>query len=623
MLAFILAAGFATRLRPYSERLPKALMEIEPGVSLIEYIIDSIKRSGVKEIYVLTREELYDILKERVKNQAHVTMVNIQPGDGNLWTISEGIKALKGEIWEDILLIMSDHIFEVSMIKRVLDYHYKVSHGRSVLMCLDRAPRGRYIIEGLKIEIEGRKVSLAGKSLLPTAGVDTGIFIIPRKFIKHILDIAEEKGRSASLADFVNALASKESVEVVDVTGYLWHDIDTAEDLTEARLLYWDILKRNLVKETDGPVAKTINRKISTRISTFLYRNRIFIDPNILSIILTIAGLATAILIFLKHAILGGVLAEFVSIMDGVDGELARLYKRESELGAFLDSLLDRIVDISLIIATTSLLFNFMNFVHLLLLLSIAISGALMVSYTNSLLRKAPYLPKLRNSFPWATRDVRLLTLAIGLVISMPEAIMLALIYIAISSWAYVIRAVYYRISGPKEHKAEDFLRTGRPLPQVEVPRTIIRYHAGNIASSTVYLLVAILVLGGLKELFTYLKAPTPVLSAVILTQILVISYFGVKIIYNILRLSHVLVTTVTKARLTTPSVFWKITTFSAAAVAIGVIWLIARTAIEPLIYSTEALRALDLFFVALIILTIYQLGKIVYRAFEHKIHQE
>ncbi|MEM2077137.1 MAG: CDP-alcohol phosphatidyltransferase family protein, partial [Sulfolobales archaeon] len=51
---------------------------------------------------------------------------------------------------------------------------------------------------------------------------------------------------------------------------------------------------------------------------------------------------------------IGGVVAEISSIVDGVDGELARAKKMESKFGSFLDSMLDRLADI-LIVASASI----------------------------------------------------------------------------------------------------------------------------------------------------------------------------------------------------------------------------------------------------------------------------
>jgi len=73
--------------------------------------------------------------------------------------------------------------------------------------------------------------------------------------------VVNRKSRKASLADLVNTLAKIGIVSYVDVSGLLWQDVDTVEDIERARKLYWRILARNLVKETDGIVSRYIIQK--------------------------------------------------------------------------------------------------------------------------------------------------------------------------------------------------------------------------------------------------------------------------------------------------------------------------------------------------------------------------
>ncbi len=51
--AFILAAGFGTRLRPYTDKLPKPMVTIA-GKPIIHHIIDKLRKSGISEITVNT-----------------------------------------------------------------------------------------------------------------------------------------------------------------------------------------------------------------------------------------------------------------------------------------------------------------------------------------------------------------------------------------------------------------------------------------------------------------------------------------------------------------------------------------------------------------------------------------
>jgi len=65
--AFILAAGFGTRLRPYTNDRPKPLVEVN-GRSILSRAIDHLAEAGVKDVMINTHymaDKITDHLKER------------------------------------------------------------------------------------------------------------------------------------------------------------------------------------------------------------------------------------------------------------------------------------------------------------------------------------------------------------------------------------------------------------------------------------------------------------------------------------------------------------------------------------------------------------------------------
>jgi len=85
-------------------------------------------------------------------------------------------------------------------------------------------------------------------------------------------------------------------------------------------------------------------------------------------------------------ACLGGLLAAVAQILDGVDGQVARLTGKESAEGAFLDSVLDRYMDFSLLFGILLYCFRFSNLNPALLILIafLATAGASQVSYATA-----------------------------------------------------------------------------------------------------------------------------------------------------------------------------------------------------------------------------------------------
>ena len=104
----------------------------------------------------------------------------------------------------------------------------------------------------------------------------------------------------------------------------------------------------------DGYISAWLNRPISRRLSTMLVRTPI--TPNqitVFSFLLSLAGaacLATA-----DHVwwVVGAAAVQLASIVDGCDGEIARLKVMGTARGAWLDTLLDRYADVALALAVT------------------------------------------------------------------------------------------------------------------------------------------------------------------------------------------------------------------------------------------------------------------------------
>jgi len=90
----------------------------------------------------------------------------------------------------------------------------------------------------------------------------------------------------------------------------------------------------------DGYISKHINRRLSEPIARLLAKSSV--TPNQM----TWAAFGVALLAFISFIlgqnIVAGLLVQLSSIVDGIDGSLARLKGMTSEFGGFLDSVLDR-----------------------------------------------------------------------------------------------------------------------------------------------------------------------------------------------------------------------------------------------------------------------------------------
>jgi phosphatidylglycerophosphate synthase len=75
------------------------------------------------------------------------------------------------------------------------------------------------------------------------------------------------------------------------------------------------------------------------------------IPPNVITVLGCVVAILAATLLTLRQCYLGyGLLVFLTGLLDGVDGEVARTTARASPAGGYLDSVLDRVADIVLLL---------------------------------------------------------------------------------------------------------------------------------------------------------------------------------------------------------------------------------------------------------------------------------
>ena len=126
-----------------------------------------------------------------------------------------------------------------------------------------------------------------------------------------------------------------------DAAGDLGVPVQSEADLARAET--W--LLRGLIKETEGFMSSHFERKISLALSRRLASTSV--TPNQMTLVSVAVGLVGAFFFLSSEAsrqTLGALLFLLHSILDGCDGELARLRLQESRLGGVLDFWGDNVV---------------------------------------------------------------------------------------------------------------------------------------------------------------------------------------------------------------------------------------------------------------------------------------
>ncbi len=420
MKALILAAGQGTRLRTVGDTKP--LVQLL-GLGLIERTILTAKKSGIKEFCIVVgyhgekiREHLSDGKKYGVK---------IQYVQNDQWTRGNAISILKARdhFKESFVLLMTDHNYD----RRILDQLLKTKIGKDeCILCVDKNPKDHLNIDdATKVRTVDHRIETIGKDLSDYNCIDTGIFIC-NPIIFDVLEQSISEG-DEGLSGGIKILAERHKMRYMPLGDNFWIDIDDKTDRKNAELLICNKLK----KDTDGPISKILNRPISLRISKILLKTGI--TPNQISVLSFVVGLAGASFFFVGeyfYLILGGILIHIHSIVDGCDGEVARLKLRPTKYGGWLDSVLDRYVDAAIILGLIYGYWSINGDITIWIIGFFAIIGSFLNSYTgdkyDSIFRNEDM--RKRSKFRIG-RDVRLLLITIG---ALTNQIPIILIIIAV-----------------------------------------------------------------------------------------------------------------------------------------------------------------------------------------------
>ena len=337
MKALIIAAGRGSRMN--NKNLPKPLTYIY-GLTLIERILLTAKKSGIKDFVIVLGYKGEKIKKKLGSGKKYG--VNIQYQMNKDWEKGNGVSVLSAKPLlqnEHFFLLMSDHIFDVSILKKLM----KVENtGDECILAVDKNIKGRYFKtdDVTKVWIDNERIKKIGKALKNYNGVDTGVFLCSPK-IFDALEVSVKNGKYA-LSAGNQVLADWGKLKTVDITGRFWIDVDDREALKKAH----QILIKNLGKITDGPIAKLFNRPLSQKFSAFL--SKLNITPNQISLLSFSMAILSAVFFsngkYIYFA-LGGIFAQIASILDGCDGEIARLKFLQTKYGEWMDRVLDRYAD--------------------------------------------------------------------------------------------------------------------------------------------------------------------------------------------------------------------------------------------------------------------------------------
>jgi len=243
MKAVILAAGEGRRLRPFTETMPKVMIPIA-NKPVLEYVFDSLKKSGISEIILVVGYKK-EVIMEYFKNYKKIKIIYVVQ-DKQLGTAHALLQAKK-HIKNSFIVVPGDNIIDQKSILKLIQDKSEYS-----LLIKEHSHPSKYgvvfIEKGMLRRIVEKPPEEIGKF------ISTGIYKLPKNIFND-LEKLTKKGIYALSTVIQNLIDDEKSINTIVADS--WMDI----------VYPWDIIDVNesLIKATPKSTAGIIEKQVTIK----------------------------------------------------------------------------------------------------------------------------------------------------------------------------------------------------------------------------------------------------------------------------------------------------------------------------------------------------------------------
>jgi len=245
LYAIILAGGFAKRLRPISDVMPKPLLHID-GVPLIEYILRQVIEVFPERIIVSTNKKFENNFRYWLRNASMEyngikLLLSVEPSTseeeklgaiGGLWYTIKLYNLDIDNNREGLLVVAGDNLFDFDL-KPFISYARRVD-GITIgaYNIGNRELAKRYGV--IEVDKSGRVINFEEKPEKPKSSlISIGIYYIPSNKINKIGEFVERYKNADAIGKFFEWLVNIDNVYAYVFKGN-WFDIGTPDSYLEA-----------------------------------------------------------------------------------------------------------------------------------------------------------------------------------------------------------------------------------------------------------------------------------------------------------------------------------------------------------------------------------------------------
>ena len=239
MKAIILAAGEWVRLKPITETIPKALVEV-CGKTLLEYNLDTVY-NYVDELIIIIKYK-GDTIKEHIGDYYKGVKVTYSTQGDTKWT-GAAIKGIRRK-W-DIIILYADAIVDPKDVKKILKRKGFAILGKKV----EKPEKYGVLKKNKKWNLEQ---IVEKPSQFVGNFVSFGFYKVNGDIFDHVEKIQLSSRWELELTDAINLFAQENTMEIVKIKHALY-DITSKEDI--------EIAAKKILKENKKYKIRELSKK--------------------------------------------------------------------------------------------------------------------------------------------------------------------------------------------------------------------------------------------------------------------------------------------------------------------------------------------------------------------------
>ncbi len=234
MKALILAAGYATRLRPLTDDVPKMLLPLAER-PMLDYLVDRLREvDEIDEIHLVTNARFADAFRDWAPEDVTVHDDGTTSNEDRLGAIGDIAFAIErgGLEGEDLLIVAGDNLIGYSLADFVAFWRGKDGSAIAVRDLGDRELLRQYGV--VELDDDDRVVGLEEKPAEPKSDLAaTASYLYRAEHLAHLPGYLEEGNPPDAPGNFMVWLHTREPVYGYRAEGE-WHDIGDLGQLLDA-----------------------------------------------------------------------------------------------------------------------------------------------------------------------------------------------------------------------------------------------------------------------------------------------------------------------------------------------------------------------------------------------------